>query len=401
MEPRSLDELDAAGKRVLVRVDFNSPIDPVSGRLLDDERIRRHLDTVERLSDAAVVLLSHQSRPGKNDFTTLEKHAERLQRLCGRDVEYVDGLFASGIHERLLDMEAGDVVLLDNARFYSEEYIEMGVEQAAETHLVEGLAPLFDAYVNDAFSASHRSQPSLVGFPQRLPSYAGPVMERELEVLGGLDTAPEPRVYALGGAKVEDALDVVENAFDNEVADTVLASGVLGNLLLMAEGHELGEATEEFMEDEGYLALLDDAEDLLESYDDVETPDDVAGEVDGERVEVAVDDLPFDGAAQDVGIETMVRYSGVLEEAGTAVVNGPAGVYEEEVFQRGTREIFGGAADAELSVAGGGDTAAAISALDVQGFDHVSSGGGASTAMLSGETLPAVEALAGDPEDRS
>ncbi len=399
MQPRSLDNLDPAGKHVLVRVDFNSPLDPVSGRILDDERIRRHLDTIEHLEDAAVVLLAHQSRPGKNDFTTLESHSERLQRLSGREVRYVDGLFGTGVRERVLDTEPGDIVLLDNARFYSEEYIEMPPEQAAETHLVEGLGPLFDAYVNDAFSAAHRSQPSLVGFPQKLPSYAGLVMERELEVLGGLDSSPEPRVYALGGAKVEDALDVVENVFDDDVADAVVTSGVLGNLLLKAEGVDLGESTEEFMREEGYLDLLSDARDLVESYPEIETPVDVAGEVGGERVEVAVDDLPFEGAAFDVGIETMVKYGGLLEDAGTAVVNGPPGVYEEPPFQRGTREIFTGAAQAELSVAGGGDTSAAISALDVHGFDHVSSGGGASTAMLSGETLPAVEALVKDGED--
>ncbi|MFW5928897.1 MAG: phosphoglycerate kinase [Halobacteriota archaeon] len=393
MQARSLDDLNSAGKDVLVRVDLNSPLDPTTGRLLDDRRIKLHVETVDALSDSAVTLLAHQSRPGKHDFTTLERHAERLGRLLGRPVTYVDDVFGSHARDTVREATPGDVVLLENVRFYSEEYIETAPEDAADTHLVRRLAPLFDAYVDDAFSAAHRSQPSLVGFPLRLPSYAGKLMERELDVLGGLEDAPEPVVYSLGGAKVADALGVVENVLEDGAADSVLASGVLGNLLLMADDVDVGPGTREFMEAEGHVELLDDARDVLGSYDEIVLPSDVAVEVEGERVEVSVDELPVDEQACDVGLETMVEYSGVLSNAGTAVVNGPPGVYEEPAFQRGTREVFRGAVEADMSVAGGGDTAAAVETFDVHGFDHVSSGGGASTAVLSGESLPAVEAL--------
>jgi phosphoglycerate kinase len=393
---RSLDELNPAGKRILVRVDFNSPVDPATGRILGDKRIRAHTDTVRRLADegAVVVLLSHQSRPGRADFTTLETHAERLSRVLGRDVEYIDAVFGSRVREAVSDAEPRDVLLLENARFYSEEYIEMPPEEAAETHEVRRLAPLFDAYVNDAFSAAHRSQPSLVGFPRRLPAYAGELMEREIDVLGSLDEAPDPLVLSLGGAKVKDALGVVENVAENATADSVLLSGAVGNLFLVAEGVETGEGTTEFLREEGFLELVDDARELLEEYGDLlETPEDVAVEIDGERVEVGVEELPVEEPAFDIGIETVAEFAATLRDAGTAVVNGPPGVYEEELFKRGTREILSASVEADYSVAGGGDTAAAIDSLGVTGFDHVSSGGGASTAMLSGDELPGVEAL--------
>lgn len=393
---RSLDELNAAGKRVLVRVDFNSPVDPATGRILGDKRIRAHTDTIRRLADegAVVVLLSHQSRPGRADFTTLETHAERLSRVLGRDVEYVDAVFGKRVSDAVSDAEPGDVVLLENVRFYSEEYIEMPPQEAAETHEVRRLAPLFDAYVNDAFSAAHRSQPSLVGFPRRLPAYAGELMEREVNVLGSFDEAPNPLVLSLGGAKVKDALGVVENVAENGTADRVLLSGAVGNLFLVAEDVDVGEGTTEFLREEGLLGLVEDAGELLEEHADLlETPDDVAVEMDGERVEVGVDELPIEEPAFDIGIETIAEFAATLRGAGTAVVNGPPGVYEEELFERGTQQLFSASVEAGYSVAGGGDTAAAIDSLGVTGFDHVSSGGGASTAMLSGDDLPGIEAL--------
>jgi len=393
---RSLDELNAAGKRVLVRVDFNSPVDPASGRILGDKRIRGHADTVRRLSGegAVVVLLSHQSRPGRADFTTLETHAERLSRVLGHAVEYVDAVFGERVREAVEDAEPGDVLLLENVRFYSEEYIEMPPEEAAETHEVRRLTPLFDAYVNDAFSAAHRSQPSLVGFPRRLPAYAGELMEREIDVLGSLDDAPEPLVLSLGGAKVEDALGVIKNVVKNGTADSVLLSGAVGNLFLVADGVEMGDGTEEFLRDEGFLDLVDEANELLDEHGErLELPTDVAVEIDEERVEVSVDELPVEEPAFDIGIETVAEYSAALRDAGTALVNGPPGVYEEGLFERGTRELLSASVEANYAVAGGGDTATAIDSLGVTGFDHVSSGGGASTAMLSGDELPGVAAL--------
>lgn len=397
MELRSLDELEPSGKRVLMRVDFNSPMDPSTGRLLDDKRIRGHLGTIRRLSKSTLVLIAHQSRPGKKDFTTLENHAKRLERLLGKEITYVDDIFGSNARSAIKGAQEGDIVVLENVRFYSEEYMAMEPDEAANTHEVKKLAPLFDAYVNDAFSAAHRSQPSIVGFPQVLPSYAGDLMARELDVLGGLENAEKPRIFALGGAKAQDAVNVIRNTLSKGRAEKILVSGVVGNIFLMAQDIDPGEPTKGFIEKEGYTELVEDARELLNEYGElIETPSDVAVKIDGERAEVEIDELPSEYQAFDIGVETIARYSKILREGATVIVNGPPGVYEEDVFSRGTQAVLEAASEARFSIAGGGDTSAAIDTLGVKGFDHISSGGGAALALLSGQELPGVEALKTD-----
>ncbi len=391
---RTLDDLDPAGSAVGVRVDINSPIGP-DGSLADDSRLRAHVETLQELldRDARVVVLAHQGRPGGDDFTTLEAHTEALSELLSGDVSYVDATFSAEARRRVDALEDGAALVLENTRFYSEEYMEFDPEVAAETHLVRGLAPALDVYVNDAFAAAHRSQPSLVGLPQRLPGYAGRVMERELDALGDIASTPSPRVYVLGGAKVDDSIDVAEAVLSSGLADTVLTSGVVGNALLHVAGVDLGVESTEVVQKRAGEALAR-AEALYEEYGDrIRLPSDVAVERDGERVEVSVADLPVDEAAMDIGSETVADYADVLANAGTAILNGPAGVFEMDLFAHGTRNLYEAARAAEFTVVGGGDTAAALRRLGLSGFDHVSTGGGAALAMLTGESLPAVEAL--------
>ncbi len=349
---------------MLVRVDFNCPVD-TEGEPIDDTKIKRHVETLEELKDSTVVLLSHQSRPGEDDFTTLEKHAKTIERALGRKVDYIDDLFGSTARWAIKEAEPGDVLLLENVRFYSEEYMSMDSEKAAKTHLVRKLAPLFDAYINDAFSMAHRSQPSIVGFPKVLPSYTGLSMEKELEALD-MDGAERPRIFVLGGAKPEDTLRAIDAALSNKRADKILTTGIVGNLFADKKGK---------------------ASDLLEKYDSIEVPNDFISR-NVEKIEPG----EADGKAVDIGDETIERYSKILKKAGTAVVNGPAGVYEEG-FERGTMEVFNAATEANFSVAGGGDTSAAIKKLGIKKFDHISSGGKAFVSLLSGERLPALEVL--------
>lgn len=397
MSVKTLDDLTVRGTTVGVRVDINSPLTE-NERLADDARLRAHVDTLSELLERGgkVAILAHQGRPGGDDFSTLSAHADRLDELLEWPVSYTDATFSSDARTRISNLEPGEAVVLENTRFYSEEYMEFPPEKAARTHLVATLADALDAYVNDAFAAAHRSQPSVVGFPSHLPAYAGRVMETELSVLGNIEETPRPRVYVVGGAKVSDSLTVAESVLERGLADEVLAAGLVANVFLFAEGVDLGDASAEVIHQRGYWEEIDRAADLLDAHGDrIRLPTDIAVERDGERVELAIEDLPPESgeAAMDAGSETLATYADVLESAGTAILNGPAGVFEQEIFARGTRELYEAATHAEYSIVGGGDTAAALRALGVTGFDHVSTGGGAALRMLTGDPLPAVEAL--------
>ncbi|WP_267639448.1 phosphoglycerate kinase [Haloarchaeobius amylolyticus] len=393
----TLDDLAVADRRVGVRVDINSPLS--DGGLADDARLQAHQQTLSELLDrgARLAILAHQGRPGGDDFETLSPHAERLDELLEYPVSYVDATFSSAAREAIDGLDAGEAVVLENTRFYAEEYMEFDPERAGETHLVEGLVPALDAYVNDAFAAAHRSQPSLVGFPQHLPSYAGRVMERELDVLGDIESTPRPRVYVLGGAKVPDSIDVAWSVLENDLADTVLTAGVVGNVFLAADGVDLGDASMEFIMDQGYWDEIDRAADLLDAHGDrIRFPQDVAVERDGERRDIGLNALPGrqDEAAMDIGEETLKVYRSILDTAETVILNGPAGVFEDQLFEDGTRELYTAASKVGESIVGGGDTAAAIRKFGLEDrFGHFSTGGGACLRMLTDGDLPAVEAL--------
>ncbi|WP_435349548.1 phosphoglycerate kinase [Haloarchaeobius sp. HRN-SO-5] len=398
----TLDDLTVAGRRVGVRVDINSPLDD-DGGLADDARLRAHRETLSELldRDGRVAILAHQGRPGGDDFSTLAAHADRLDELLDWPVGYVDANYGTAAREAVESLEPGSAVVLENTRFYAEEYMEFDPVEAGETHLVRSLVPVLDAYVNDAFAAAHRSQPSLVGFPQYLPSYAGRVMELELDVLGDVESTERPRVYVLGGAKVADSIDVAWNVLESGLADQVLTAGVVGNVFLLADGVDIGDASADFIYDRGYWDEIDRAADLLDAYGDrIRFPQDVAVERDGERREIGLNALPGrEGeAAMDVGSETLRMYKSVLEGAHTVILNGPAGVFEDPLFDTGTRELYAAAAAVDRSIVGGGDTAAAIRRLGIDGFSHISTGGGACLRLLTGRPLPAVEALDGDAD---
>jgi phosphoglycerate kinase len=399
---RTLDDLVVDGRAVGVRVDVNSPLE--DGRLADDARLRAHVDTLSELLQrgAKLAILAHQGRPGSEEYARLAPHAERFDELLDGPVDYVDSTFDRAARQRVRSLASGEAAVLENTRFYAEEYMEFSPETCARTHLVEGLAEVLDVYVVDAFAAAHRSQPSLVGFSPRLATYAGRVMETELRVLGGVEETPRPRVYVLGGAKISDSLDVAWSVLDRDVADAVLTAGVVGNAFLFADGVDLGDASAAFIDETADWEQVGRAGDLLDAHGDrIYLPRDVAVARDGRRVELGINRLPpREGeTAMDVGDATVEHYRSVLERAGTAILNGPAGVYEDERFRYGTRELFSGATRVDHSIVGGGDTAAAIRSLGIEGFTHVSTGGGATLRMLTGEPLPVVEVL--DDENRN
>lgn len=397
----TLEDFDLRGKTVLLRVDINVPLDPSTGRILNDARIREHLQTVRDLSEAKVAVLAHQSRPGKDDFTNLEAHAERMATLLGKPVPHIDSLYGRHAIEAIHGMRPGDVVLLENTRFYSEEeaLADAPIEKQATTHLVQRLARHADLFVLDAFAAAHRAQPSLVGFCELLPTAAGRVMERELTMLNeAMHSEARPKLAVFGGVKADDSVEVTRHLLDAGRADRVLTTGGVASLFLAARGVRLGKPTEDFLRRElrSYDALVKGCADILGRYPkQVAVPTDVAVNDAGARKEVSVASLPSPHQIMDIGLETIVTYSGEIARAHTILLNGPAGVFELEEFSVGTRELFRAIADSDaLTVAGGGHTVAAIEEFGLEAeFDHVSTGGGALLHYLAGKELPLVTAL--------
>jgi len=381
---------------VMLRVDFNSPIDPSTNQILDDKRFREHLPTVQALEDTRLVVLTHQSRPGKKDFTTLEAHAAKLERLLGRPVTYVDDIFGRCARETIRGAKRGDVLMLENLRFAAEENLTLKPEEAKKTLIVRKLASMAEFYVNDAFGTAHRSQPSIVGLPLALPSVAGLLMEKEITNLSRVfSDAPRPVTFVLGGTKVDDSIAVAQNVLAHGTADRVIVVGVVGNVFLLAAGHRIGRSSERLIEDLGYRAEIERAKKLLEVHGDrIVLPDSVAVREEGERVDYPVNAVPEDAQVLDIGTEAIRRLAEVITTSGTVVVNGPAGLFEEEPFALGTYEILRAASSVEFSVVGGGHSGAAVERLGIEDrFTHISTGGGAAIEFLTGKKLPAIEAL--------
>jgi phosphoglycerate kinase len=392
----TLDEVRWAGKTVLLRLDLNSPIDPFSNQILDDKRFREHLPTIERLRDGKVVILTHQSRPGKKDFTTLSAHAERLSRLLRRPVRYMDDIIGSRAREAVRTLSPGDVLMLENVRFSAEENLKMKPEEAARTLLVRGLAAMGDLFVNDAFGTAHRSQPTMVGLPLALRSVAGLLMEREVAMLSrALAGTQRPVTAVMGGTKVDDSIAVMAHMLDHGIADTVLVTGVVGNVFLIARGYDIGEPSTQLIHRLEYVKEIELARELLERHGGrIFMPDWVAVRKDGERAEFPADAIPGDAPVLDIGVDSIAEMAGRIRASGTVIFNGPAGVFEEEAFALGTIELLNAAARVPFSVIGGGHTGAMVEKLGLADkITHVSTGGGACIEFLTGKKLPAVEAL--------
>ncbi len=395
-----LTDFSYHGKTVFLRADLNSPVR--DGRIISDARFRAVLPTIIYLLEhgARVVIGTHQSKPYKGDYITTEEHAEILSGLLGQEVEYVEDIFGKYARERIKALKPGEALMLENLRFAAEEVKYKPIEECEKTFFVRKLAPLIDYVVNDAFAAAHRSQPSLVGFARLKPMVMGFLMEREVKALTrAYDTQEKPRVYVLGGAKVEDSLRVAENVLRNGRAELILTGGLVGHVFTLAKGFHLGDANLEFMERRGLLELVDWAEEILnEFYPHVRTPVDFAVDYRGERVEVDLlseekwlfDEHPI----LDIGSRTVEKYREVLMGAKIIVANGPMGVFEREEFAVGTVGVFRAIGESPaFSIVGGGHSIASIYQHNITGISHVSTGGGAMLSFFAGEKLPVLEAF--------
>ncbi|MDR1586765.1 MAG: phosphoglycerate kinase [Treponema sp.] len=401
-----LDKIGIKGKTVLCRIDINQPVDRAKGTLKDTTRIEACVPTLRELSDkgAKLVLLAHQGSDIEyKNFYTTEPHAKALASFLGKEVAFIDDVCGPAAREAIGRLKEGEILLLDNVRFVSEEQtlfetkLLLSHEEQAKTLLVRKLAPLADLYVCDAFAAAHRDQPSLCGFEQILPSAMGRLFEEEFCVISGLMEKPErPCVFVLGGAKIGDAFLMMKTVLAGGVADTVLSGGLVGEVLLWASGEDIGEAARAFITKEGYADLVETAKELLSAHRDrIELPRDFAAVSGGERVEFPPGKVPADALPVDIGGETAARYQAQIRSARTVFVNGPMGVFEEEAAETGTRLVWEALADTPAyTVIGGGDSITATKKYGkTKDIDYICTGGGALIRFLTGEELPVVRAL--------
>ena len=403
---KSIIGVDVDGKSVLFRPDINSPID-ADKKIVNRNRLNKTAPTLKYLLDggARVAIIAHQGDTlDYQNLIPLAEHAEILSELTGYPVSYIDDVCGDAAVYAVKTLQRGQAVILGNVRYLAEEVstfekdVKLTPEQMADTWIVRRLAPLFDLYVNDAFSAAHRSCPSMVAFERLLPSYAGPLFFNEYEALYKVMTeAEKPCVFVLGGAKISDAFGMMKQVLAAGTADKILACGVTGVVMHLARGVKVGKKYEKWLADKDLLAFVEPAKDLLALYGDkFVLPVDLAYEKDGKRAEINVNDLPVDDASfLDVGAKTAELFEREIKNAKTVFANGPAGVYENPLFEFGTEKIWKAMeSTSAYTVIGGGDTVTAASKfIDTKKINYVCTAGGAMVRFLSGKKLPLIEAM--------
>ena len=392
MKIRTLDDFDVKGKTVLLRVDMNVPIDPETKQITGNKRIEDVAITVNALDGAKIVIISHQGRVGRDDFVGMENHAKELEKFCGKKVKYVCDIIGTHAQSEIKNMNDNEVILLDNLRMCAEENYEFTLEESAKTIMVQRLKDLFDLFVLDSFPSAHRTHPSLVGFAQVLPTCAGKLVEKEVNQLENILTvAKSPFVIVLGGSKVDDRLKALKMLIKKERADHVLLTGLIGNVFLRAQGRikfPLNIKNED--------KLVSEAHTLIGEYPDVfSTPVDIAVNKNEERVEIDVRDLNKDDQIFDVGQKTLDYYSKMISGAGTVFISGPAGFFEKENFQFGTKSLLESVATSmATSIVSGGHLTFALKKYDLADkVNHISTAGGALVRYLTGQKLPMIKCL--------
>lgn len=403
---KSIIGVNVDGKSVLFRPDINSPID-ADKKIVNRNRLNKTAPTLKYLLDggARVAIIAHQGDTlDYQNLIPLAEHAEILSELTGYPVSYIDDVCGDAAVYAVKTLQRGQAVILGNVRYLAEEVstfekdVKLTPERMADTWIVRRLAPLFDLYVNDAFSAAHRSCPSMVAFERLLPSYAGPLFFNEYEALYKVMTeAEKPCVFVLGGAKISDAFGMMKQVLAAGTADKILACGVTGVVMHLARGIKVGKKYEKWLADKDLLAFVEPAKDLLALYGDkFVLPVDLAYEKDGKRAEINVNDLPVDDVSfLDVGKKTAEIFEKEIKDAKTVFANGPAGVYEDPLFALGTERIWKAMeTTSAYTVIGGGDTVTAASKfIDTKKINYVCTAGGAMVRFLSGKKLPLIEAM--------
>ncbi|WP_080844079.1 phosphoglycerate kinase [Cytobacillus gottheilii] len=391
MNKKSVKDVDLKGKRVFCRVDFNVPMK--DGQVTDETRIRAALPTINYLTEqgAKVILASHLGRPkgAVVEELRLTPVAKRLSELLGKEVQKSDEAYGENVQQMVSSMNEGDVLLLENVRFYAGE-------EKNDPELAKAFAELADVYVNDAFGAAHRAHASTEGIAHHLPAVSGLLMEKELAVLGKAMSNPErPFTAIIGGAKVKDKIGVIENLLDK--VDNLIIGGGLAYTFVKAQGHEIGKSLLEEDKMDLALSFIEKAKEKGVKFYmpvDVIVSDDFSE--DANTKVVSIEEIPADWEALDIGPKTAEIYSEVIQNSKLVIWNGPMGVFELNKFAGGTKAVAEALAEANdtYSVIGGGDSAAAVEKFHLADrMSHISTGGGASLEFIEGKELPGVVAL--------
>ena len=392
LNKKSIKDIDVAGKKVFIRVDYNVPMDK-AGNITEDTRIRATLPTLNYLleKNAAIIIASHLGRPKGAvvpEFS-LKPVAERLSTLIGKEVIVAPDCVGSEVEALAKDLKPGQILLLENLRYHK-------AEEKNDPEFSRQLASLADVAVNDAFGVSHRAHASVEGITKYLPAVAGLLMEKEIQFVGQTVANPtHPFVAIIGGAKVSDKIGVIENLLSK--VDTLIIGGGMANTFLAAQGYNIGKSLLEADKVELAKSLIATAKErgvnlLLPT--DVVIADKFAA--DAQKKAVAVDQIDSEWMALDIGPNTAEGYAKALETAKTVVWNGPMGVFEMDAFANGTETVAKAvAASSAISIVGGGDSIAALEKVGLSNkITHISTGGGASLEFLEGKVLPGIAALA-------
>jgi phosphoglycerate kinase len=389
---KTLDDVDYIGKRILIRVDMNCSVDPKTKTITDSSRIDAIRKTLDDLSQSKVVLMAHQGRPGSDDFISLEQHTKILKKL-GYNATFIDDIFGEKAREAINKVKDGEILVLQNVRYFEGELKKAPPEEVAKEALVQELYPFFDLFVNDAFGAAHRSQASLVGFTTVLPSVAGRLVEKEIRTLTeATDTDRHPWTLVLGGSKVEDKVKILSKLLATGRVDHAVLGGLIGTLFLIAndkvpEGYSAPI--------KGFENAVDTARELIAKYRDIILlPVDAAVEHEGNRIDCEFSDMNGDPFL-DIGPRTAAKYTELITNSAVVFANGPMGYFEKEVFASGTEMILQAIADCKgVTVVGGGHMGAMANKMQLESkITHISTGGGATINFLTGKKLDLILAL--------
>lgn len=403
----TLDDFDVASKTVLCRVDINEPIDQKTDGLKDTARILSCIPTIKELSErkAKVVLLAHQGSDLEyRNYYTTQPHAKVISKYLEKDISFIDDISGPCAREKIKSLKDGEILLLDNVRFAAEEMtlfetkLRLNEVQQSKTQIVKKLAPLADLYVCDAFAAAHRSQPTLVGFQQILPSAMGRLFEKEMSALNEVMNNPRnPCVFILGGEKIQDSFIMMSSVLKCGAADKIITGGLISQVMFIAKGIDIGRESTEFIYKSSLSEYIDIAKVILEEYEDrILLPVDLSYIEDG-RVEVDVKNLPANVGSLivDIGYKSVEIYRNVIKTANTLFINGPMGVFENDASEYGTKSVWELVSSSKaFSLLGGGHSIAAVNKYGLENeISYICTAGGALVRFLSGEELPVVKAL--------